>query len=80
MIFCLVVRGVYPPYTLSGPTTKNVLCVSPLTDLEEVDGVCLEGVIGEGGEGCGGGLLGVHHNGVPPQHIVLNKDLWSMYI
>ena len=21
--FCLVVRGVYPPYTLSGPTTKK---------------------------------------------------------
>ena len=75
MIFCLVVRGVYPPYTLSG-----FFYVSSLTDLEEVDDVCLEGLIGEGGEGCGGGLLGVHHNGVPPQHIVLNKDLWSMYI
>ena len=23
--FCLVVRGVYPPYTLSGPTTKKTL-------------------------------------------------------
>ena len=23
MFFCLVVRGVYPPYTLSGPTTKK---------------------------------------------------------
>ena len=25
MFFCLVVRGVYPPYTLSGPTTKKPL-------------------------------------------------------
>ena len=26
--FCFVVRGVYPPYTLSGPTTKKTLfCV-----------------------------------------------------
>ena len=31
-IWCLVVRGVYPPYTLSGPTTKEntFLCVSSL--------------------------------------------------
>ena len=30
--FCLVVRGVYPPYTRSGPTTKKTtfLCVSSL--------------------------------------------------
>ena len=30
--FCLVVRGVYPPYTLSGPTTKKptfLMCVFP---------------------------------------------------
>ena len=32
MGFCLVVRRFYPPYTLSGPTTKNTtfLCVSSL--------------------------------------------------
>ena len=32
VVFCLVVRGVYPPYTLSGPTTKKntFLCVSSL--------------------------------------------------
>ena len=32
VFFCLVVRGVYPPYTLSGPTTKKTLflCVSSL--------------------------------------------------
>ena len=32
MVFCLVVRGVYPPYTLSGPTTKTntfFMCVFP---------------------------------------------------
>ena len=31
-VFWLVVRGVYPPYTLSGPTTKkkHFLCVSSL--------------------------------------------------
>ena len=30
--FCLVVRGVYPPYTRSGPTTKKnnfFMCVFP---------------------------------------------------
>ena len=32
VVFCLVVWGVYPPYTLSGPTTKKILflCVSSL--------------------------------------------------
>ena len=32
-VFCLVFRGVYPPYPLSGPTTKKnfLLCVSSLT-------------------------------------------------
>ena len=32
VFFCLVVRGVYPPYTLSGPTLKKhfFLCVSSL--------------------------------------------------
>ena len=32
VFFCLVVRGVYPPYNLSGPTTKKItfLCVSSL--------------------------------------------------
>ena len=32
MVFCLVVSGVYPPYTLSGPTTKKntfFMCVFP---------------------------------------------------
>ena len=32
VFFCLVVRGVYPPYTLSGPTTKKItffMCVFP---------------------------------------------------
>ena len=33
--YCLVVRGVYPPYTLSGPTTekKNFMCVFPYKKL-----------------------------------------------
>ena len=32
VVFCLVVGGVTPPYTLSGPTTKKTLflCVSSL--------------------------------------------------
>ena len=32
VVFCLVVGGVTPPYTLSGPTTKKhfFLCVSSL--------------------------------------------------
>ena len=34
VVFCLVARGVYPSYTLSGPTTikTTFLCVSSLTD------------------------------------------------
>ena len=35
VFFCLVVRGVYPPYPLSGPTTKKtlfILCVSSISD------------------------------------------------
>ena len=34
VVFCLVVGGVTPPYTLSGPTTKKTtfLCVSSLND------------------------------------------------
>ena len=35
--FCLVVRGVYPPYTLGGPTPKKhtiFLCVSSLIRLK----------------------------------------------
>jgi hypothetical protein len=29
VVFCLVVRGAYPPYTLNGPTTKKTpfMCV-----------------------------------------------------
>ena len=36
VVFCLVVRGVYPPYTLSGPTTqkKHFMCVFP--NLQEI--------------------------------------------
>ena len=33
VVFCLVVGGVTPPYTLSGPTTKKntfFMCVLPL--------------------------------------------------
>ena len=35
VFFCLVVRGVYPPYTLSGTTTKKTffLCVSSLISM-----------------------------------------------
>ena len=33
VVYCLVFRGVYPPYTLGGPTTKKTLflCVSSLS-------------------------------------------------
>ena len=35
MVFCLVVRGVYPPNTLGGPTTKKkFLCASSLSQDE----------------------------------------------
>ena len=29
-----MVRGVYPPYSLSGPTTKNLMCVFPNNNAE----------------------------------------------
>ena len=38
MFFCLVVMGVYPPYTLSGPTTKKntfFMCVFPYDEKAE---------------------------------------------